>query len=192
MPKIVDHDAYRDEILEKCFKIFATHGYHKTTMRHIAKEVGVSTGTLYHYFPNKLALIKGVFDLIMRTNIGDALNRVKDVTSMDKRLAIAAEFWKEYGEYYKNVMLLAVDLIRNTDKNESEPIFYAFSEYYKQAMIRIFEISYDFSEILYTFFLGAVFHMIITPNRFSYDHAVDKIVNLIKKEKGLLDKQEDK
>lgn len=191
MPKIVDHDAYRDEILEKCFNIFAKNGYDKSTMRNIAKEIGVSTGTLYHYFPNKLALIRGVFDLIMRTNVGDALARVKHVDSMEKRLEIATNFWKEYGEYYKNLMLIAVDLIRNTKKEEYSPIFNAFSEYYKNAMVNIFEISYEFSEIIYTLFLGAVIHMIITPDTFSYDEIVDRVVNLIKKEKGLLDNKGD-
>ncbi|MGB6015410.1 MAG: helix-turn-helix domain-containing protein, partial [Nodosilinea sp.] len=48
MPKIVDHDQYRREILDQCFDLFAEKGYAALTMRQIAQELGVSTGTLYH------------------------------------------------------------------------------------------------------------------------------------------------
>ena len=53
MPKIVDRDRYRKELLNKCFDIFAEKGYSSVTMREIGSEIGVSTGTLYHYFPSK-------------------------------------------------------------------------------------------------------------------------------------------
>lgn len=53
MPKLVDHDQYRAELLENCFDLFTSHGYAAITMRQIAIGLGVSTGTLYHYFKNK-------------------------------------------------------------------------------------------------------------------------------------------
>jgi AcrR family transcriptional regulator len=53
MPKVVDHQAYRSELLAKSFELFAAHGYAALTMRELAKSLGVSTGTLYHYFPTK-------------------------------------------------------------------------------------------------------------------------------------------
>jgi AcrR family transcriptional regulator len=56
MPKIVDHEQYRKELLAQSFDLFADKGYGNVTMRQMAKELGVSTGTLYHYFPSKEAL----------------------------------------------------------------------------------------------------------------------------------------
>ncbi len=53
MPKIVDHDQYRKELLLKAFDLFAERGYGSLTMRHLAQGLGVSTGTLYHYFQSK-------------------------------------------------------------------------------------------------------------------------------------------
>ncbi|GAB4217600.1 MAG: TetR/AcrR family transcriptional regulator [Synechococcales cyanobacterium] len=53
MPKIVDHDQYRRELLLKAFDLFAERGYGSLTMRHLADGLGVSTGTLYHYFQSK-------------------------------------------------------------------------------------------------------------------------------------------
>lgn len=186
MPKVVDHDAYRDELLSGCFSVFAQYGYDKVTMRKIAQVLGVSTGTLYHYFPNKQAIIKALFDWVMRTNVGDALNRMHDIDDIDRRIDIASEFWKEYGQYYQKVMLLAFDLWRNSIKEESQPVFMSFSSYYRDAMVRIFDISEEFSELLFVIFLGSVFHAIITPDHFSYDNTVDTITRLIAKEKGIV------
>ncbi len=53
MPKVIDHDQYRAELLAKSFELFTSRGYAAITMRQIAIGLGVSTGTLYHYFKNK-------------------------------------------------------------------------------------------------------------------------------------------
>ncbi|MCX8123481.1 MAG: TetR/AcrR family transcriptional regulator [Spirochaetes bacterium] len=180
MPKVVDHDAYRDDLLSRCFWVFAQYGYDKMTMRQIAKVLGVSTGTLYHYFPNKQAIIKALFDWVMRTNVGDVKNRVRDIDVTSMRIDIAKDFWKQNAEYYRHVMLLAFDLLRNTSKEEHEPVFKSFADYYKNAMVEIFKIPYEFSELLFILFLGSVFHSIVTPQSFSYDNAVNTIVTLIR------------
>ncbi len=56
MPKIVDHDAYREEIARKAVSVFRRHGYSGIGMRDIAKELGMSKSALYHYYPSKDAL----------------------------------------------------------------------------------------------------------------------------------------
>ena len=58
MPKIVDHDAYRVELMEGAALLFSERGYASVTMRQVAKGLSVSTGTLYHYFPSKPALFE--------------------------------------------------------------------------------------------------------------------------------------
>lgn len=60
MPKIVDHAAYRQQLLTQCFQLFAQKGYSAITMRQMATELGVSTGTLYHYFPSKQAIFEQI------------------------------------------------------------------------------------------------------------------------------------
>jgi len=56
MPKIVDKQMMREEILAATVRAFATHGFHNTTMQLIAKEAGIAKGTLYLYFDSKEAL----------------------------------------------------------------------------------------------------------------------------------------
>ncbi len=56
MPKIVDRQRYRKELLQKCFDLFAQKDYGSLTMCQIAQKLEVSIVTLYHYFPSKQAI----------------------------------------------------------------------------------------------------------------------------------------
>ncbi|MFP4152014.1 MAG: TetR/AcrR family transcriptional regulator [Alkalispirochaeta sp.] len=56
MPKIVDHEAYRNEIADRAVEVFRRRGYAGIGMREMARELGMSKSALYHYFPSKDAL----------------------------------------------------------------------------------------------------------------------------------------
>jgi AcrR family transcriptional regulator len=58
MPKIVDHDERRREVLEATWRVIARKGLDGTTIREIAQEVGYSNGVLAHYFKNKDDIIR--------------------------------------------------------------------------------------------------------------------------------------
>jgi AcrR family transcriptional regulator len=175
MPKIVDREAYRREILEKCLHLFSRKGYAKVTMREIAAEVGVSTGTLYHYFPTKEKIQEALFSHIMETNVGEYLRRVEKTESVAERLRIIAEFWKEHGDYYQNVMLLAVDSYRNDTDGSTQNIFWAFSEYYTNAMARRLETSDRFARDLFIYLLGLILHSILTPDNLPLSVEIDHL-----------------
>ena len=53
MPKIVDHEERRAEVLDATWRVIATRGLDAATVRQIAKEAGVSSGVLAHYFADK-------------------------------------------------------------------------------------------------------------------------------------------
>ncbi len=53
MPKIVDWDERRDEVLTATWRVIAREGIEKATVRKIALEAGYSSGVLAHYFTNK-------------------------------------------------------------------------------------------------------------------------------------------
>jgi AcrR family transcriptional regulator len=53
MPKIVDWDGRRDEILSATWRVIARDGIAGATIRAIAKEAGCSRGILGHYFHDK-------------------------------------------------------------------------------------------------------------------------------------------
>ena len=56
MPKVVDHDERRRELVEAAAAVFSARGFHNISMRGLATELGVKRSTIYHYFPSKEAL----------------------------------------------------------------------------------------------------------------------------------------
>src|SRR4028119_1885281 len=52
----------RNQILDAATKVFATKGFHTTTIKDVAREAGLADGTIYIYFPNKPALLLGIMD----------------------------------------------------------------------------------------------------------------------------------
>ncbi len=53
-------DARRERIIEAAERAFVRHGFHATTMQHVAEEAEMSAGNLYRYFPSKEALVEGL------------------------------------------------------------------------------------------------------------------------------------
>jgi AcrR family transcriptional regulator len=47
----------RAEILQAALRAFGEKGYHRTTLEHIADHLGVRKTALYHYFPDKEAIL---------------------------------------------------------------------------------------------------------------------------------------
>eukprot|EP00439_Symbiodinium_sp_Y106_P087687 s1_g223.t1 len=79
MPKIVDHEKRRQELIEASWQVIAAEGLEGVTMRKIAAEAGCTTGRLTHYFADREALILA------------SLRASYDVTGDRTRVAIAED-----------------------------------------------------------------------------------------------------
>lgn len=53
MPKIVDHDQRRAELVDATWQVIAADGLDAATVRRIAEVAGCTTGRVTHYFENK-------------------------------------------------------------------------------------------------------------------------------------------
>lgn len=53
----------RNQILDAAQRCFKKQGFHKTTLRDIAQEFGMSAGHIYNYFSNKEAIIEALVEL---------------------------------------------------------------------------------------------------------------------------------
>ncbi len=58
MPAPVDHDARRAVVSEAVWGVLGDHGFGGLTIRAVAARMGVSTGLISHYFPDKRALLR--------------------------------------------------------------------------------------------------------------------------------------
>ncbi|HVX33443.1 MAG TPA: TetR family transcriptional regulator C-terminal domain-containing protein [Solirubrobacterales bacterium] len=63
MPKKVDHDARREELVLAAWRVIAANGIDEVTIRDIARESGYSSGVLAHYFKNKDDLLAHALQL---------------------------------------------------------------------------------------------------------------------------------
>lgn len=69
MPKVVDHQQRRRELVEATWRIIARRGSAGATMREIAAEAGFANGALKPYFPTKAQLIQATYEFVFdRTN----------------------------------------------------------------------------------------------------------------------------
>jgi len=171
MPKIVDHDAYRKVMLEKCFDLFSKKGFHNVSMREICKEIGVSTGTLYHYFPAKENILEQMLPWAVETNIA-AFNRdTENNLTLHQRLDEVAKFWGESEEFYKNLILLVIDLLREGNEN-SDKVFKYVIDIYKIGLTQNLHISPKLSKVIFTYLLGIIFNSLLTPNDSSYQDEI--------------------
>ena len=80
MPKIVDHDQRRLELVDATWRIIARLGMEGATMREIAEEAGFANGALKPYFPTK--------DLLLTSAFGHVFNRTNQrIAAMTKGLS---------------------------------------------------------------------------------------------------------
>ncbi len=51
----------KSQILSAAIGLFARHGYEKTTMRTIARKVGITSASIYYFFDSKEGLLETIF-----------------------------------------------------------------------------------------------------------------------------------
>jgi AcrR family transcriptional regulator len=64
MPKVVDHDQRRVELIEATYRTIARTGWESATMAAVAAEAGYANGALKPYFATKEELLAAAFDRI--------------------------------------------------------------------------------------------------------------------------------
>lgn len=72
MPKIIDHDKRRNDIIDVTWQLIVEGGIEAATMREIASRAGFANGALKHYFPGKDAIITGAYERSLK-GLGDRL-----------------------------------------------------------------------------------------------------------------------
>jgi AcrR family transcriptional regulator len=76
----------RDEVVELAGELFARNGYATTTVRDIANAAGILSGSLYHHFASKEAIV----DALLAPFLDDLLGRYDEILAAG--LAPAAAF----------------------------------------------------------------------------------------------------
>lgn len=91
MPKRVDHEVRRREIIDSTWRIIADRGFHATTTRDISAEMGVALGAINHYFPTKDDLLLASYEHVFIRTSSRYAARVGERTGMDALRILAEE-----------------------------------------------------------------------------------------------------
>ncbi|MBW4481585.1 MAG: TetR/AcrR family transcriptional regulator [Tildeniella torsiva UHER 1998/13D] len=119
MPKVVDHDEYRKVLLEQCFDLFADHGYASLTTRQIAKALGVSTGTLYYYFPSKEDLFMQLIEELTTQDLLRATAQIEELSTLRERILALGDFLAANEDYFIKQTLLMMDFYQQAGVGQS-------------------------------------------------------------------------
>ncbi|AQZ69317.1 Transcriptional regulator, TetR family [[Actinomadura] parvosata subsp. kistnae] len=102
MPKIVDHDERRREVLSAASRVIVRDGIDAATTRAIAKEAGYSNGVLAHYFADKDEILLSALRHSHRRIRGRLTGKVAGMTGLAAlrevlldNLPLDAERWEE-------------------------------------------------------------------------------------------------
>jgi AcrR family transcriptional regulator len=71
--------ARRKQILDAATQVFAEKGFHRATVKEIARVAGIADGTIYTYFASKTAVLLGI------------LNRLNESTEREQQLVPESE-----------------------------------------------------------------------------------------------------
>jgi AcrR family transcriptional regulator len=76
VPKIVDHDARREEIARALWRVVRRDGIGAASVRSVAAEAGWSAGAVRYYFPDQAGLLGFAIELVTR-RVGERIARLQ-------------------------------------------------------------------------------------------------------------------
>jgi len=179
MPKIIDHDKQREEIIFKSFDLFSTKGFASVTMRELARELEVSTGLLYHYFSTKEAIFEQMIQFVIEKDISRVKAGIDPDLSLSEKIITAGRLIESNKSYYQNLILLMVDYIRFVGKDEAKKIMESFSTNYLDAISSHLSLSETFSTILLSWLAGLMYCSLTVQDMIPFEKQFASMAEMI-------------
>lgn len=156
MPRIVDVGAERDAILERCLLPFAREGYGLVRMRDVARAAGVSTGKLYHYFPDKRSIAVALLERELASDVEALRATLAGVGTGAERRGAFLRFIEARQDRLAATLLLALDHQRVEGAGAAATVLRA----YRDAMSALLGIDAD---VVLTVVLGLLARRVLDP-----------------------------
>lgn len=162
MPKIVDHDAQRREIIAQAITLFVEQGYSGLGMRELAAALGMSKSALYHYFPGKEALFNAVVESVVQRDTS-SLDADANMTFPERWNAFIAHIIAHEDDYVRDFLLLT-EYARIREQDESAGVMHTAVEQYAGAIAAFLDVSHAAGQAVY-FQLNGVIMQRLFDNR---------------------------
>ena len=184
MPKIVDHNFYRKELLMKCFDLFAEKGYRSLTTRQLAKKLDISTGTLYHYFPSKEALFIQLIEEITDKDILSATDELKNLQSetISEKVLALGQFIKKNEDFFQKQTFLMVNVFQQEEIMQEkllEAVRRSNRRYQKEIMYFLDIEKPEIANHISCLLDGLIFQRILDPQLVSIDEQMELVAQIL-------------
>lgn len=179
MPKIVDTEKQRKEILAKSFDLFAQKGYANVTTRQLCQEIGVSTGALYHYFKSKKALFEQLVDEISRQDV--LLLKQATGSTIKERIEALGQILIQHEEHFIKQAIVWIDFYQHHDTQEilENPIFQQVDARYQQSMTDLLGIrEQKIARFVWTLINGVLVEQ-ITDKELAFSEQIDLLMQML-------------
>jgi AcrR family transcriptional regulator len=174
MPKIVHSEEYRKELLHKCFDLFAQKGYASVTTRQISKELGISTGALYHYFPSKQALFEQLVEEISWQDV-NLFKLIAQGKTLTQRIDEMGELLIEHEEHFVEQAIIWTDFYQSCALTEiaNNPVFTQVEQRYQKAMEELLELKDGkLAKLIWTLINGILIEQIESDRNFPFSEQI--------------------
>lgn len=153
-------EVRRSEILDASFALFASRGYHALSMRDLARELGATTGTLYHWFAGKPELFAEMLSRQVARQVAEALAAVE---TRGDRLAALGRHIAANADDLQRTLVVALDWYR-AEPDVQGPIAAALGAYRGALAV---ELGLDAAEVdrVLSLVLGSLLQRLLDPGR---------------------------
>jgi AcrR family transcriptional regulator len=182
MPKVVDSEQYRRELLHKCFDLLAEKGYANVTTRQLSKELGISTGAMYHYFSSKKALFEQLVEEMSRQDEVMLRAATEGAETLSERIAALGQFLIEHEAYFVKQAFIWLDFYQHTELQGilNNPVFRQVDEQYERTMTAILGLADPkVGRFVWTLISGVLVEQIDGRDSLPFVEQIDLLVKML-------------
>jgi AcrR family transcriptional regulator len=181
MPKIVDPEQYRKHLLKQCFDLFAEKGYANVTTRQISRELGISTGALYHYFPSKQALFEQLVEEISQQDVRLLRSAVGGQT-LTQKIEGLGQLLIQNEDYFVKQIVIWVDFYQHHPLSEitSNPVFQQVDQRSQQAIAELLNLSdFNLARFIWTLINGILIEQVGSNIDFPFADQIELLTQML-------------
>ena len=195
MPKIIDKQAKKQDIIEAAMKVFAQKGFANTKMADVAEAANIGKGTIYEYFKSKDEIFEFVFNHFMEsmeTSVAKAIFKITDPVEKLKAIftSMIDFFEGETAEFMEIMLDFWAEAVRKKDEKELgivklEKIYEDFRKIFKSILdegIRLGKLksvdTYYTASLMLGAMDGLMIQWILNKNVFDVKKATEHSMNV--------------
>ncbi|ACY17461.1 TetR/AcrR family transcriptional regulator [Haliangium ochraceum] len=180
MPKIVDHEQVRADIVARAVQLFAEQGFGGLGIRGLAKAVGMAKSSIYYYYQTKEALIDAVIEAVVTPDLLSLEAEVQGAGSLDKRLDRAASWIAKNEERFAVQIRILSEAAREEKWNDDGRV----TQPYVKGLSSVLGLNTGAARSFYLHILGVVLQRMVDGKRTSLKRELSTFNDLLVKSKS--------